>query len=626
MTVDSSTKAVASSHSHRIQTALNRQVLTVDNHNTAGFTYPAASEHTAAALAALLLTSRPSRPTAGYATLWPASLLYRQHLYNPGTASTVRYSAPVDVVFFISTNGAPKMFNSMSLNDPGVGGWFMDTGATDHVHADTGILKTTLDKHDIPPHVFDRMHIPTGERKERDLLSCIRSFTRHNKVSIEFDEFGFTVKDYRTRRPLIRCDSEGPLYPVVPPAPQVLVSSSHSVWHQRLGQLGDSVLQHLISSDFISCNNEKSHVVCHSCQQGKCIRLPFSISNTIVSSPFDIVHSDLWTSPTLSAIRLTIGFRCLDLATRKIIISRHVTFDESTFPYVSVTPTDPPSYTFLDDTSNEPSSTFRHILETPSPSSSLPSRSSATDIDTQSPSTSAPNMKNCNPSRTPAEPVHKLDSGGPPIADPSLYRSLAGALQYLTFTRPDIAFAVQQICLYMHDPREPHFHALKCILRYISGTIDHDLQIHISSPSSLVAYSDADWGGCPATRRSTSGYCLSLGDNLISWLSKRQGVISRSSAEAEYRGVANAVNETCSVRNLLRELHHPPSKATIVYCDNITAVYMSSNRCSSNAPNTLRSTFTLSGQSRIGHHSSSSCSIELSVRRHLHEGPFHLLV
>ncbi|KAJ9566478.1 hypothetical protein OSB04_002444 [Centaurea solstitialis] len=186
-------------------------------------------------------------------------------------------------------------------------------------------------------------------------------------------------------------------------------------------------------------------------------------------------------------------------------------------------------------------------------------------------------MLNCNPARTPTESAQKLGADGPPVTDPTLYRSLVGALQYLTFTRPEIAFAVQQICLYMHDPREPHFHALKRILRYIRGTLTHGLQIHVSPSSDLIAYTDADWGGCPASRRSTSGYCVFLGDNLVSWSSKRQGVISRSSAEAEYRGVANAVAETSWIRNLLRELHRPPTKATIVYCDNVSAVYMSSN-------------------------------------------------
>ncbi|GKF23866.1 ribonuclease H-like domain-containing protein, partial [Tanacetum coccineum] len=107
--------------------------------------------------------------------------------------------------------------------------------------------------------------------------------------------------------------------------------------------------------------------------------------------------------------------------------------------------------------------------------------------------------------------------------------------------------AVQQVCLYMHDPREPHFSALKRILRYIRGTMPYGLQLFSSTTSSLVAYSDVDWAGCPTTRRFTSGYCVFLGNNLLSWSSKR------------------------------RELHTPLSTATLVYCDNVSAVYLSSN-------------------------------------------------
>ncbi|GJR93545.1 ribonuclease H-like domain-containing protein [Tanacetum coccineum] len=173
--------------------------------------------------------------------------------------------------------------------------------------------------------------------------------------------------------------------------------------------------------------------------------------------------------------------------------------------------------------------------------------------------------------------LQRLSADGDHVSDPTLYRSLAGALQYLTFTRPDISYAVQQVCLFMHDPREPHFAALKRILRYVRGTLTHGLQLYASTTSSLVAYSDADWAGCPTTRRSTSGYCVFLGNNLLSWSSKRQFTLSRSSAEAEYRGVANAVAETCWLRNLLRELHTPLSTATLVYCDNVSAVYLSSN-------------------------------------------------
>ena len=129
----------------------------------------------------------------------------------------------------------------------------------------------------------------------------------------------------------------------------------------------------------------------------------------------------------------------------------------------------------------------------------------------------------------------------------------------------------------MHDPLVPHFQALKRVLRYLQGTLTHGLQLYRSTSSTLTAYTDADWAGCPNTRRSTSGYCIFLGDNLVSWSSKRQPTISRSSAEAEYKGVANAVAETCWVRNLLLELKCPIKAATLVYCDNISAVYLSTN-------------------------------------------------
>ncbi|GJY24615.1 ribonuclease H-like domain-containing protein [Tanacetum coccineum] len=186
-------------------------------------------------------------------------------------------------------------------------------------------------------------------------------------------------------------------------------------------------------------------------------------------------------------------------------------------------------------------------------------------------------MLNCNPCRTPIDTEKKLGPEGSPVTDPTLYRSLAGSLQYLTFTRPDLSYAVQQLCLYMHDPREPHLNAMKRVLRYLRGTTDLGLQLFRSTTSQLIAYSDADWAGCPATRRSTSGYCVFLGDNLLTWSSKRQDTLSRSSAEAEYRGVANVVAETSWIRNLLRELHTPLFTATLVYCDNVSAVYMSAN-------------------------------------------------
>ncbi|GKB08406.1 ribonuclease H-like domain-containing protein, partial [Tanacetum coccineum] len=131
-------------------------------------------------------------------------------------------------------------------------------------------------------------------------------------------------------------------------------------------------------------------------------------------------------------------------------------------------------------------------------------------------------------------------------------------------------WVIQRVCLHTHDPREPH---IALCLRYFGLWFAVVLLID----TDLVAYLHADWAGCPTTWRSTSGYCVFLGNNLLSWSSKRQPTLSRFSAEAEYRGVSNVVAETCWLRNLLRELHTPLSFATLVYCDNVSAVYLSCN-------------------------------------------------
>ncbi|KAK4352439.1 hypothetical protein RND71_027957 [Anisodus tanguticus] len=187
-------------------------------------------------------------------------------------------------------------------------------------------------------------------------------------------------------------------------------------------------------------------------------------------------------------------------------------------------------------------------------------------------------MSSYKSTSTPVDTKPKLGAAaGAPYKDPTRYRSLARALQYLTFTRPDIAYVVQQVCLFMHDPRVKHMNALKRIIRYIQNTLNYDLHLYPSSTSTLVSYTNADWGGCPDTRRSTSGYCMFLGNNLVLWSAKRQSTLFRSSAEAEYRGVANVISESCWLRNLLLELHCPIQKATLVYCDNVSVIYLFGN-------------------------------------------------
>jgi hypothetical protein len=188
-------------------------------------------------------------------------------------------------------------------------------------------------------------------------------------------------------------------------------------------------------------------------------------------------------------------------------------------------------------------------------------------------------MADCKPISTPLGMQAKVSAtSGPPITDPTQFRSLIESLQYLTFTHPNIAYADQQICLHMHDPQERHLTAMKCVLRYLRDSLDFGLHVRRSASSSeLTIYTDADWVGSPNTGRSTSGYAMFLGDNLVSSFSKHQSIVFQSSAEAKYHAVANGMAEACWLRQLLLELHTPLSKSTLIYCDNVSAIYLSSN-------------------------------------------------
>jgi hypothetical protein len=129
----------------------------------------------------------------------------------------------------------------------------------------------------------------------------------------------------------------------------------------------------------------------------------------------------------------------------------------------------------------------------------------------------------------------------------------------------------------MHDPREPHLTAMRRILRYLQGTPEYGLLLCRTSCSNITIYTDVDWVGCSDTRHSTSSYAVFLGPNLVSWSAKRQTIVSRSSAEAEYRAVANGVAKATWLRQLLHELQSPLSQCSLVYCDNISTVYLSTN-------------------------------------------------
>ncbi|XP_017187807.1 uncharacterized mitochondrial protein AtMg00810-like [Malus domestica] len=152
-------------------------------------------------------------------------------------------------------------------------------------------------------------------------------------------------------------------------------------------------------------------------------------------------------------------------------------------------------------------------------------------------------MHQSKPCATPCLPHNRLlKDDGTPFDNLALYRSIVGALQYLTFTRPDITFFVHQVCQFMHCPMESHYLAVKRILRYLKGTQHYGIQ-YVKGELELNTFSDVDWAGDPNDRRSTTGFVVFLGTNPISWSSKKQNTVSRSSTEAEYRAIATTATK-----------------------------------------------------------------------------------
>jgi hypothetical protein len=190
------------------------------------------------------------------------------------------------------------------------------------------------------------------------------------------------------------------------------------------------------------------------------------------------------------------------------------------------------------------------------------------------------NMEKCKAISTPMSATDKLlKNQGVALNEKEQfkYRSIVGGLQYLTLTRPDISFSVNRVSQYIQNPTDAHWSAVKRILRFIKGTAGYGLNIQKTGSVMLSGFTDADWAGCPDDRRSTSGYAVFLGDNLVSWSSRKQATVSRSSTEAEYKTIANITAEIIWIQALLKELgvylHRPPR----LWCDNIGATYLTAN-------------------------------------------------
>ncbi|KAL5761960.1 hypothetical protein ACOSP7_018224 [Xanthoceras sorbifolium] len=141
---------------------------------------------------------------------------------------------------------------------------------------------------------------------------------------------------------------------------------------------------------------------------------------------------------------------------------------------------------------------------------------------------------------------------GEPFSDPTVYRSTIGALQYLIYTRPDISYIVNKLSQFLNSPKQPHWLACKKVLCYLSGTIHKGLWFKPTAVLNLEAYSNADWASSVDDKCSASRSFVFLVGNLISWSSRKQTVIARSSAEAEYCHMAQLTNEVMWLHSLFR--------------------------------------------------------------------------
>jgi len=248
-----------------------------------------------------------------------AMMAHHQPSPAPGPSSSSGASAWDTSALYAALNNA-----GVATQPPSSADWYLDTGASSHMSSASGITSsprplpfpsfvTVGNGARLPvTHTADAT-IPTSSSSLhlhnvlvtpsliKNLIS-VKQLTRDNNVSIEFDPVGFSVKDLATQTVMLRCENSGDLYPLRLPQHQALTASSSptvELWHNRLGHPGSRALHQILQSFDFQCNKSAAHS-CHHCQLGKHVRLPFASSDTPIYFPFQLVHSDVWTSPVYS--------------------------------------------------------------------------------------------------------------------------------------------------------------------------------------------------------------------------------------------------------------------------------------------------------------------------------------
>ncbi|GKV12131.1 hypothetical protein SLEP1_g23321 [Rubroshorea leprosula] len=215
---------------------------------------------------------------------------------------------------------------------------------------------------------------------------------------------------------------------------------------------------------------------------------------------------------------------------------------------------------------------------------------------------------------TPLEPNVKLaPMDGSSLFDPTCSWQLVGSLIYLTMTCLDITYAIHIVSQFMATPRSTHYAAILCIIHYVKGTLFHGLHFSANSSLMLHTYSDADWVGNPSDCRSTTGYCLFLGNSLISWQSKKQTILARSSAKAEYRALGNGILNAFDLSDL-KYLFKMPTPH--VRCRNLksaeTSCFLEGGFDSQLMVTTLRPFFNFQRETNLKCYQHKECSIPLA--------------